>query len=91
MAVRVLEALDAPDPVHLVLNVPNQGATPAFDAGTVVEVVGPDDVVRSLAGFDSELATALPAEARQPQGFGRGRRPLCLWPLVAHDARSDDG
>ena len=30
-----------------------------------ISSVGPDDVVRSLAGFDSELTTALPAEVRE--------------------------
>jgi 6-phospho-beta-glucosidase len=38
LAVDVLEALDAPEPRRLVLNVPNQGASREFGEGTVVEV-----------------------------------------------------
>ena len=40
-------------------------ATVCQDRALRIASVGPDDVVRSLAGFDSELATALPAEARE--------------------------
>ncbi len=38
LAVRVLEALSAPRPSEIVLNVQNQGASPDFGADTVVEI-----------------------------------------------------
>jgi transcription-repair coupling factor (superfamily II helicase) len=40
-------------------------ATVCQERALRIASVGPDDVVRSLAGFDSELTTALPTEARE--------------------------
>ncbi|MCW5627557.1 MAG: hypothetical protein KIT47_01735 [Rhodoferax sp.] len=57
MAVTVIRALASPSPHALVLNLPNQGSTPAFDADTVVET----RVRVSRAGIERMDAPPLPA------------------------------
>lgn len=57
LAVNVIRALVSPTPYELVLNLPNQGATPAFADDTVVET----RVRVSRAGVERMAAPNLPA------------------------------